>query len=424
MTPEAERPSSVPPRDSLQPQYPGIRDEIEGAINTLRKLKQITDSDERLLSVPPLAPDVGQMATIAATADLASPAPGDTQLFGQTEAAPGVRREVPRLAASSSFGRYQIVRMLGKGAMGAVYLAYDTQLHRHVALKTPSLGESPEVIERFYREARAAAQLRNPYLCPVYDVGKVGAVTYLSMAFIDGESMSAAMAEGRLGTTGRVADVIRKVALGLQKAHDLGIIHRDLKPDNIMIDRDGEPIVMDFGLARRVDDLMVTLPGTVLGTPAFMSPEQVEGDARKIGPATDIYSLGVILYLLLAGRLPFQGSLTAVLRQIGDAHPARPSSFNEALGDDSPLEKICLKMMAKSAADRFASMAEVAEALGSLSPREERPIAKPSMWSRVKSWPATLRWTLSRPADSARFPAAASPRGAESDPNHPTQAGP
>ena len=417
MTHEGE-PAPAPRRDLLRSLHPGLGDDIDVAINTLRKLKQIADSDALVLLPDP---DVGEQKTIAATAALPSPSYLDTRAVAQTQAEPSPRREVPRLASGSSFGRYQIVRILGQGAMGAVYLSYDTQLHRHVAIKTPFLAESPTAIERFYREARAAAQLRNPYLCPVYDVGQVGGVTYLSMAFIDGEPMSAAMAGERLSSVDRVADVIRKVALGLQKAHDLGIIHRDLKPDNIMIDPDGEPIVMDFGLARLVDDLTVTQPGTILGTPAYMSPEQVEGDSSKIGCSTDIYSLGVILYQLLAGRLPFQGSLSSVLRQIGDKEPMRPSTLNKALSDDCPLEPICLKMMAKSPAGRFASMAEVAEALGNLSRCEAMPIGKPSIWAQIASWPTAILSSRSRPGAPARSPGAGS---SQVDPNSQTLADP
>jgi serine/threonine protein kinase len=181
--------------------------------------------------------------------------------------------------------------------------------------------------------------------------------------------------------------VIKKVAQGLQKAHERGIIHRDLKPDNIMIDADSEPIVMDFGLARRVDeDAQVTMSGMIIGTPAYMSPEQVEGDPTKIGPSTDIHSLGVVFYQMLTGRLPFRGSLTSILRQIGSEPPPRPSALNPGIGEDSALERICLKMMAKSPEGRYASMAEVAAALEGLSPREDEPIVKASALSRIKSW--------------------------------------
>jgi serine/threonine protein kinase len=198
---------------------------------------------------------------------------------------------------------------------------------------------------------------------------------------------------------------MQKIARGLQKAHEQGIIHRDLKPDNIMVDADGEPVVMDFGLARRLDeDVRLTAPGRILGTPAYMSPEQVEGDPMQLGPATDIYCLGVVLYEMLTGRLPFQGSFTAVLRQITTAEPPRPASLNSALGEGSPLERVCLKMMAKSPADRYASMAEVVEALDEVFPREHPPEARPSLWRRLFSWatsPAAPRRNGKTPAGAA-----------------------
>jgi hypothetical protein len=184
-----------------------------------------------------------------------------------------------------------------------------------------------------------------------------------------------------------VADLLAKIARGMQKAHEAGIIHRDLKPDNIMIDKDGEPVVMDFGLARRFDeDIHLTSPGRILGTPAYMSPEQVESDPQKIGPPTDIYSLGVILYQLLAGRLPFKGSLTSVLRQIGSNEPPRPSTVNPELAAGSPLEPICLKMMAKSPAHRHSCMADVVHALEQAFTAPPPPVAKPSVWKRMWSW--------------------------------------
>src|SRR5262249_10256947 len=149
-------------------------------------------------------------------------------------------------------------------------------------------------VERFFREARAAAQLRSPYICPVYDVGQIGGVHYLSMAFIDGQALSRVIAERRLGEARAIAALTQKIARGLHKAHEQGIIHRDLKPDNIMVDVEGEPIVMDFGLARRNDDVRLTAAGNLMGTPAYMSPEQVQCDPDKVGPASDIYSLGVV----------------------------------------------------------------------------------------------------------------------------------
>jgi serine/threonine protein kinase len=390
MTPEPESPAPEQLRSALHSQHPQIADEIEGAIKTLHKLKQFARPDGKAPSIPDQSEE--NLATIAMTR-AGEPLPsrsaaGDTQALASTQAESFGGDEIPVLKASTTFGRYQIVRMLGRGAMGAVYLAYDTELHRHVAMKTPFLGKSKETIQRFYREARAAAQLRSPYLCPIYDVGKVGDVHYLSMAFIDGVPLAKVMAERKLKTVGEIIAIVSKVARGLQKVHDLGIIHRDLKPDNIMIDPDGDPIVLDFGLARRVnEEVQVTMSGVLIGTPAFMSPEQVDGDPLKIGPATDIYSLGIVLYHLLTGQLPFKGSLTSILSQIGTKLPVKPSAINVDIGEDSALEQVCMKMIAKSPGDRFPSMAEVASVLEALIGTDtDIPLTHTSTLDRLRTW--------------------------------------
>src|SRR5262249_31883330 len=305
MTHPEERGVPDPLQQAIQTQHPGIGDEIQNAINTLRKLQHIAGT------IAPGSPGAGEGSDPYAfvLADGTSP--------GHGPAGAGVEREVPVLAAGETFGRYQISRLLGRGAMGAVYLASDGPLPRYVGLEPPSRGDTPETIRRFYQEARATAQLRSPYLCPIYDVDQIGGIHYLSMAFIDGQSLRRAITEGRLKERQQVADLTKKNARGLQKAHDHGIVHRDIKSEKIMIDADGEPIVMDFGLAKRLDDdIHMTRPGRLVGSPAYMSPEQVEADPAKIGPATDIYSLGVVLYEMLTGQMPFRGSLTSVLRQI------------------------------------------------------------------------------------------------------------
>src|SRR5262249_33201089 len=161
----------------------------------------------------------------------------------------------------------------------------------------------------------------------------------------------------------RAAVIVRKLATALQEAHARGVIHRDLKPSNVMMSGRGEPIVMDFGLARRDEtvEARLTKDGTVLGTPAYMPPEQVRGETRAIGPACDIYALGVILYELLAGPLPFEGSVLNILGKILTEEPPPPSRFRPDL--DPQLEAICLKAMAKKVEDRYASMAELAAAV-------------------------------------------------------------
>ncbi len=267
------------------------------------------------------------------------------------------------------FGRYRIVSVLGQGAMGTVYLAEDTQLKRQVALKTPHFEKelSGELLERLYREARAAATLRHPNICPVHDVGEIEGTHYISMAYIEGHPLSAFIRASKPQPERQILIVVRKLAQALQEAHDQKIVHRDLKPANIMVDKRGEPLIMDFGLARQArpdEEIRLTHSGTLVGTPAYMSPEQVDGDWAKIGPLTDEYSLGVILYELLTGQLPYRGSMMAVLGQIVTKDAVPPSQIRNGL--DPRIEAACLKMMAKNPSDRFPSLSAVADELATI----------------------------------------------------------
>jgi predicted Ser/Thr protein kinase len=275
------------------------------------------------------------------------------------------RKPAAAAALPERFGRYRIVRCLGRGAMGDVYLATDTQLDRPVALKIPRFTDESdaELIERFYREARAAATVRHPNLCPVHDAGEIDGVHYLSMTYIEGRPLYDVLAEKGCPSQRDAVAIVLKLAKALDAAHSSGVIHRDLKPANIMIDAHQEPILMDFGLARRTnkEDSRLTQSGLVMGSPAYMSPEQVEGDIEKVGPACDIYSLGIIFYELLTGTVPFRGSIASVMGQIVTVAPRKPSAVKPSV--DPPLEAISLKMIAKRPEDRFASMREVAATL-------------------------------------------------------------
>jgi formylglycine-generating enzyme required for sulfatase activity/serine/threonine protein kinase len=287
----------------------------------------------------------------------------DTSRTDRTTAGP-TRQPIPSDALPVEFGRYRILRRLGGGGMGTVYLAHDSQLDREIALKVPhfSANDGPQIIERFYREARLAATLRHPNICPVYDVGEIHGVHYLSMAYIDGRLLKEFIRPEKPLAEKQVVAVVRKLALTLQDAHERGVIHRDLKPSNIMIDERREPIIMDFGLARRSqEDQHLTKTGAVLGTLAYMSPEQLLGSPDAIGPQSDVYSLGVVLYELLTSRPPFEGHETALIGQILTVEPPPPRTHRPGL--DPALEAICLRAMAKKPEIRYASMKDFAAAL-------------------------------------------------------------
>ena len=263
------------------------------------------------------------------------------------------------------FGRYRIERILGAGGMGIVYLAEDLRLGRRVALKIPKFDVDGKLhlVERFRREARTMGLVQHRHLCPIFDVAEQDGQHYLTMAFIDGETLGQALKRGATFSTRQIAELVRKLALALEAAHRAGVVHRDLKPANVMIDRSGEPIVMDFGLAWMVHetDARVTQSGAIIGTPAYMSPEQAEGEPDKIGAASDIYSLGAMLYELLAGRPVHTGSVTNVLYKLKHDAPTRPSMIRSDV--DPQLEAVCWKAIARRPEDRFATAGEFAEAL-------------------------------------------------------------
>lgn len=271
--------------------------------------------------------------------------------------------------ARTELGRYRIESLLGRGGMGSVYLAHDSQLDRKVALKVPKFesNANPRLVERFYREARSAANLSHPNLCPVFDVGEVDGTHYIAMALIKGQPLSSYVNTEKALPERSVAGIVRKVALAMQEAHSSGIIHRDLKPANIMIDHRKEPIVMDFGLACPEDlgdDSRLTQDGALLGSPAYMSPEQLRGHQDAIGPCSDVYSLGVVLYELLSGRLPFGGTGSTVA-MIGQILTETAPGLETLRADLDPrLVSICAKAMEKKVQDRYPSMDEFASDLG------------------------------------------------------------
>ena len=270
--------------------------------------------------------------------------------------------EVPD--APCKFGEYELIEEIARGGMGVVYRARQAKLNRTVALKMilPGMLSSSLSVNRFYQEAQAAAILDHPNIVPIYDIGEIEHRHYFTMAFIEGLSLRDLVRKGTPSFRDAVT-LLQGIAEGVGFAHEHGIIHRDMKPDNVLIDKLGRPRVTDFGLAKRVDaDSGLTATGQILGTPTYMSPEQALGGSRDIGPATDIYALGGILYYTLTGKPPFQGeTMTEVLCQVVSNRPTSPVQFNPDIPYE--LESICLKCLEKNPADRFLTAKAFQEAL-------------------------------------------------------------
>jgi serine/threonine protein kinase/Flp pilus assembly protein CpaB len=256
-----------------------------------------------------------------------------------------------------TIGRYRIIERLGAGGMGTVYKAQDTQLERLVALKVPRWPnlrhDRASISQRFQREGKAAAQIHHPNVCPLYDVGEHEGMPYVVMAYVEGESLADRLRRDvRIESVQQAVAWIRDVAVGLAAVHAHGIIHRDLKPGNILIDLQSRAVLTDFGLARPENDTEhLTDEGTVLGTPTYMAPEQAAGETDRIVAQTDIYSLGVVFYQALTGRVPFEGPLVRVLHEIVYDAPQPPSRHRPKL--DPNLEAIVLKAMARRPEQRY-----------------------------------------------------------------------
>lgn len=326
----------------------------------------------------------------------------ETAMLGDDRPASPASTSAPRpRLAGDSFGRYRILKTLGEGAMGSVYLALDTQLNRKVALKIPKVDskEDTKFITRFLREARSAATLSHPNICPVYDVGELDGTHFITMAYVNGHPLSDFISPEKPHRDRNVAYLIRRVALALHEAHVNGLVHRDVKPANIMIDQRNEPIVMDFGLARYIDDAedaRLTRDGAILGSPAYMSPEQIEAKTGQIGPASDIYSLGVILYELLTGQLPFQGSVASIIGQIVSREPEHPCNVRPDI--NRRLADICMKAMVKRIEERYHTMREFATALAEY--LKSKPDEAPSESFPAPSPPAVKKPTPKEATDT------------------------
>lgn len=278
-------------------------------------------------------------------------------------------------------GEYEVLSEIARGGMGVVHKARHRKLNRIVALKMILSGEfaSEEEISRFFTEAQAAATLDHPGIVPVFEIGQHNGMHFFAMGFIEGESLSDRISRGPLPPR-EAAELARKVAEAIAYAHGKGVIHRDLKPANVLLDVNGEPKITDFGLARKTEqDSGLTRTGAVIGTPSYMSPEQASGKTNEVGCASDIYSLGAILYCMLTGRPPFQAATPVdTIIQVIEQNPVPIRLLNRNVPND--LEAIALKCLSKSIGFRYSSTTELVRDLDRFL-KGESVIASNSNWS-------------------------------------------
>ena len=362
----------APDRTLLLARYPHLRDDLEAFFAAQERITLATDS----LSLPRCA---------------AEPFGDPTQI---QEAGTAVAETPwPRL-----FGDYEVLEELARGGMGAVFKARQVSLNRIVALKMILAGDLASAAERqrFRNEAEAAALMDHPNIVPIFEIGEQGGWHFFSMKLIEGGSLAQALARGgwTLGTKDdclRAARLIAAVARAVHYAHQRGILHRDLKPGNVLLEIDGAPLVTDFGLAKRLDaGSAMTQTGAIVGTPAYMAPEQASGKHRDLTTAADVYSLGAILYELLTGGPPFRGeTVLDTLLQVREVKPVRPWALNPRI--DADLETICLKCLEKEPERRYPSADAFADDL------ERWQRGEPVQARRAGLLERTWKWARRRP---------------------------
>lgn len=313
---------------------------------------------------------------------LAPPPSHDEPHADSNASSVGNQSELPR-----DFGPYELIREVGRGGMGVVYEARQKGLDRSVAVKMilASHLASPDLVRRFQAEAKAAARLRHSHIVHIHDVGQLNGQDFFAMEYIDGQSLAQRIAQGPVDVSAAVR-IVATVARAVEHLHQQGVVHRDLKPSNILLDSDGEPYVTDFGLAKVFaggSDLTAT--GVIAGTPSYMAPEQASGRRAEIGPATDVYSLGAILYELLTGQPPFRAETPLdTLMEVLSGDPPTPRSLNPHVPHG--VELICLKCLSKEPQERYVSAATLADDLDRFARGEVLQVRPPTPLQRFWSW--------------------------------------
>ena len=310
------------------------------------------------------------------------PAPGDTVASGTATFQTPSRG----LERGTTFARrFEIIEEIGKGGMGMVYKAYDSKIREVVALKLlkPEIASDLEIVERFRNEIKLARQVSHRHVCRMYDIGEEWLSIYISMEYVAGEDLKSFIRRsGHLNET-KAVGLARQIAEGLAEAHRLGVVHRDLKPQNIMIDKDGNAKIMDFGIARSLHTRGVTGTGVIIGTPEYMAPEQADG--RDVDSRADIYALGTVLFEMVTGRVPFEGEtpLSIVLKHRSEL-PADPRTLNTQIS--TGLSRIILKCLEKPRERRYQSAADVLADLEAV--EKGLPVTRPMT---IRTRPATQR---------------------------------